>query len=103
VEVSFQYDSLDNQKPSIRLVELLPKETSLGIECNYPLDVAPPYCAVSYTWGPPTPAHRILLNGQRLKVRENIYLFLQRLRQRGEGRALWVDSICINQADDREE
>jgi hypothetical protein len=50
--MTFMYDSLDNRKPSIRLVQLMPKAISLGIECtirHYQLDVAPLYCAVSYT------------------------------------------------------
>jgi hypothetical protein len=56
--MTFMYDSLGNRKPSIRLVQLMPKAISLGIECtihHYQLDVAPLYCAVSYTWGPATP------------------------------------------------
>jgi Heterokaryon incompatibility protein (HET) len=58
-------------------------------------------CSVIYL-GVCHSSHQIILNGKHLNVRENIYLFLHRLRQKGEGRHLWVDSICINQGDGQE-
>lgn len=103
--MAFKHVSLDCQTPSIRLFRLLPKKTPSIIECticHYPLELAPSYCAVSYTWGAVSPVYSIMLNGKQLNVRENIYQFLERLQQRGEERLLWVDSICINQVDDKE-
>jgi len=56
-----------------------------------------PYEALSYTWGPPRPSWHILLNGQRIKARQNLWYALSRLRNESSVRYLWVDALCINQ------
>lgn len=63
------------------------------------------YYAVSYEWGSPDPLKSILVNSQLLSVRNNLYDFLQRIQNKiraGTFRSdywLWIDAICINQAD----
>ena len=84
------------------------------------------YTALSYVWGSQTTLHEIFLNGKPFYVGQNLYMALQRLRGQlsvlgllatppasvsaekierlkhhmlPEGRLLWIDSICINQAD----
>ncbi|RSL51439.1 hypothetical protein CEP54_011422 [Fusarium duplospermum] len=61
------------------------------------------YETLSYAWGSPSdPSHDILVNGQRYRVRQNLYHVLSQfgtsLRYASRVR-LWVDAICINQDD----
>lgn len=58
----------------------------------------PVYECLSYTWGDQAADKRITINGQQFKVRKNLFNALRRLRQE-KPRTLWVDAICINQAD----
>lgn len=68
-------------------------------------DAAPPYTAVSYTWGDGDASEVIHINGCRFPVRLNLWSCLYHLSQamlHSERDYLWVDAICINQSDDRE-
>jgi len=58
------------------------------------------YSALSYVWGDPTNPKYISLDGEhRFPVTENLHAALRSLRQPTEGIRLWVDALCINQAD----
>jgi len=63
------------------------------------------YETLSYTWGPDAqPKHTIFVNGSAFVVGESLYLALARFREEGRyrpgvGLGLWVDAICLNQAD----
>ncbi|TPX13396.1 uncharacterized protein E0L32_006126 [Thyridium curvatum] len=66
------------------------------------------YAALSYVWGDPTQTTRILANGHPLHVTDNLADALHQFRAigmsryapgHGDGLALWVDAICINQSD----
>ena len=67
-------------------------------------EAAPSYTAVSYTWGEGPPSEVIHLDGQRFRVRKNLWSCLDHLRHdsAATGDLLWVDAICINQANDNE-
>ncbi|KAK5659663.1 hypothetical protein OQA88_871 [Cercophora sp. LCS_1] len=58
-----------------------------------------PYEALSYTWGSPTPTSSISLSSTTIPSTTNLCAALRALRKRNEPRILWVDAICINQAD----
>ncbi|CAI9637425.1 unnamed protein product [Alternaria burnsii] len=60
------------------------------------------YEATSYIWGDPTITHITSCNGRNSTVTTKAYQFLRRLRLKDKDRLLWMDSICINQADDGE-
>ncbi|KAL8945460.1 MAG: hypothetical protein Q9211_000025 [Gyalolechia sp. 1 TL-2023] len=63
-------------------------------------DVGIHYTALSYTWGEPGgPAFIILNNGHRLSITRNLEAALRQFRLRTDPFRLWVDAICINQAD----
>ncbi|KAK4560660.1 hypothetical protein LTR86_005238 [Recurvomyces mirabilis] len=58
-----------------------------------------PYEALSYCWGSEIKDHIIRCNEHPFPVTANLYLALLRLRHETWARYLWVDAICINQAD----
>lgn len=63
------------------------------------------YSALSYTWGSPTPARNIVIDSRLVEVGPNLEAALRTLHgytQRLHGLKLWVDAICINQADEEE-
>jgi hypothetical protein len=105
-------------KQSIRLVYLNPSPNGC-INCSLvvtDLDNNPSYTALSYTWGDPgwttskelpssasntidSPRNFILCSGKSLQVTKNLFDLLIQLRERGFRDAIWIDAICINQAD----
>jgi hypothetical protein len=84
---------------------LFPDELLPDIFCDLidvHLDYAPPFEAISYTWGDPTMNHEVIVAGSRLSVPANTYNALLSQRSTYEKRVVWIDSICINQQDDVE-
>jgi hypothetical protein len=100
----YQYSALDSGKESIRLLRIWPSENDDHlIECEIfhtTLSQAPPYIALSYTWGDRSGLKQILVQDEVAPVTINLWRALQRLRPRtGEPLVVWADAICINQAD----
>ncbi|KAI4204691.1 MAG: hypothetical protein LQ350_001006 [Teloschistes chrysophthalmus] len=61
------------------------------------------YTALSYAWGDPSNSGVIVLNGgYEMSITRNLEAALRQFRSRTECTRLWVDAICINQADDDE-
>ncbi|RDW91801.1 hypothetical protein BP5796_01195 [Coleophoma crateriformis] len=61
---------------------------------------APSYEAVSYAWGNYTELKIYIdCDGRSLLMTENLNAALRRLRYPERHRILWIDAICINQAD----
>lgn len=62
------------------------------------------YDAISYSWGEPYFTHRMRCREQRtyLKITKRVDCMLRYLRKATAPRFLWIDAICLNQAD-REE
>jgi Heterokaryon incompatibility protein (HET) len=114
----FRYtDGLDPR--NIRLLDIRPGQGEDVIHLDlrtYPLDCAPSYVALSYTWGDPKDTSTILCQGQTLCVTRNLKEALCQLR--GSHRIFagkvcvgsgcnktpyfWIDAICINQNDNDE-
>lgn len=57
------------------------------------------YGALSYTWGSPDELRTISLDGKTCYVRQNLWLALRGLRKGDTTQRLWIDALCINQAD----
>ncbi|KAL8918371.1 MAG: hypothetical protein Q9208_007390 [Pyrenodesmia sp. 3 TL-2023] len=66
-------------------------------------DVGIHYTALSYTWGDPSSPGFIILNDCHiLPISRNLEAALRQLRLPTDPLSLWVDAICINQADAEE-
>lgn len=62
---------------------------------------SPKYIALSYCWGHETNKRPVMVGGVRVFVTANLEEALQQLREFGVT-LLWVDALCINQADKQE-
>lgn len=101
----YLYSPIDPELNQIRLVTLYPGRWSEPIRCSLrtvSLSDKPKYQALSYAWGDWTNRKLIRVGGKNFWVTQNLWLGLRRLRIRWEPRTLWIDAICINQADDEE-
>ncbi|KAJ6445066.1 Heterokaryon incompatibility [Purpureocillium lavendulum] len=67
----------------------------------YPISGPPPpaYAALSYVWGTHVDSHAIYLNDRHLAIGANLNSALRHLRRRDRALVLWVDALCINQAN----
>jgi hypothetical protein len=105
---SYSYKPLDHSLQSIRLIIV---EDDLE---NAPVRIALRmvtltnelvYDALSYTWGPEMPVEPIEVDGCMVEVRENLWRFLRHyrdvLRKRNPqlSGSLWIDALCIDQAN----
>ncbi|KPI43223.1 uncharacterized protein AB675_6945 [Cyphellophora attinorum] len=110
---AFTYTPLD--PGYIRLLRVLPESTTDDIRCQLirhkiESGVRQNFGAVSYCWHDPTPVASITIDGQPFGVAQNLLDFLQNRFVKpvpfGMYNAgafwtwdLWIDAICINQAD----
>jgi hypothetical protein len=91
----------------IRLLKILPdNDASAPIRCTldqHGLSEDVSYEALSYVWGDLSlPRVPITCNNQTVDVTPNLLHALFRLRQSQASRLVWIDALCINQADDVE-
>jgi hypothetical protein len=88
---------------SIRLLSLSPsRRATAKIRCTIEevsLDDNPDYEALSWEWGDAIDTETILLNGLQHNVPKNLTEALRQYRLDDQPRLLWVDAVCINQAD----
>ena len=102
----YVHQPLNTEKQQIRLLKIIPSDSG-PINCTiavFDLDTAPPYSALSYTWGPPHTDFTVSINGRILKIRKNLFRFLETFRRdKNEShRYLWIDQICIAQSNIQE-
>lgn len=108
---SFPYRPLDISLHEIRLLTILPGEFSDPISCtirHVSLPTCPAYEALSYVWGDDQPnSHHhhcdvLQLDGVKVSVTTNLFAALRQLRHSAIGKervGVWVDALCINQAN----
>ncbi|PKS12513.1 hypothetical protein jhhlp_000720 [Lomentospora prolificans] len=104
---------------TIRLIKLLPpalesppdnndNNNDEGIELElleFAISSAPPYCALSYTWGPSSAAMEegdtkcVYIAQQAHKVSLSLFEALVHLRRTLGDTYFWIDALCINQED----
>jgi hypothetical protein len=66
---------------------------------------APPYTALSYTWGDEKAGEHIYLDGKHFSIRRNLWFalhYLIRFSRNAGWKHIWVDAICIDQDNDSE-
>jgi hypothetical protein len=88
-----------------RLLILQPGENKQHIHCELAhvlLHERPQFDALSYEWAAQPGSTAISCNAQLTLVTNNLHAALQSLRLPDKQRELWVDALCINQADNEE-
>lgn len=95
---------------TIRLLRLLPgRPEDREIRCElhecFLLDAVGHYKALSYVWGIDVPddEHLVYCNGVIVDVTLNLYSALHNLRDVAITLTIWVDKLCINQENEREQ
>ena len=91
----------------IRLILLHSGRSDDPLTCTFhhyvlsPRNTSSKYIAVSYCWGNEALTHPIVVNGHPSHITENLASAMYHIRTNTKGNyaALWVDAICINQAD----
>lgn len=107
--IPYLYPPLPRGNGNIRLLRLFPSKNEAAIiKCqifNYSLEPDKSthlYDALSYVWGDPDETLPIFIDGQVLHITANLRAALLRLRDRSLERIIWVDAVCINQANEEE-
>jgi hypothetical protein len=98
----FRHSELFKEKGSIRLIQVSSDLSEDGHpDCNLRNAIVHTsnYVCLSYTWGQAGDELPIRLNGKLYCVRRNLYDFLHLARKRLTYCWLWIDALCINQAD----
>jgi len=116
--MAYQYEPLPEGR-LIRLASLSHEGDEEVPRCSletYDLNNLPVYHALSYTWGSPSDeaseqginadlSCSIFCSGSSMSVTRNLYDFLCRWRKTNSDSCkeyIWIDAICINQADTTE-
>jgi len=102
----FVHTPLQRPKSEIRLSHLNPSDARDDeIECTistHDLSNAPPFAAISYTWGNMASMRDIRLDDKQLSIGENSWLVLWQARLHQIPLPVWIDVLSINQNDDDE-
>jgi Heterokaryon incompatibility protein (HET) len=104
------YRPLDVGSREIRVLEILPPDpaqqsqnddSTVAVRLRYcSLNSPISYEALSYIWGDPNREALIRLNStENVSVRRNLEKALRDLRFQDGPRLVWIDALCINQAD----
>jgi hypothetical protein len=102
---AFEHDPLPESTTHFRLLHILRGEFGQHVECEisaWPINDAPSYYAISYTWGDPADSTEITVNGKPLVVRRNCQYVLQQAFATKASHYYWVDAICIDQTSIQE-
>ncbi|OJD32388.1 heterokaryon incompatibility [Diplodia corticola] len=108
----FKHKRLKQDDKYFRLVTIHPPKWDYLIRCSVKeeeLGKEPSYEALSYTWyidrdtGSPIEGRMrtMICNGKKLRVHQNLYNALLQLRNQNRRSPLWIDAICIDQANDK--
>jgi hypothetical protein len=105
--IPFRHTPLPRTNNSIRLLRLIPNQNETAvIRCqlfNYSLEPDfHQYDALSYVWGDPNETLPIFVDEHVLHVTVNLHAALLCLRDHSFERIIWVDAICIDQANEKE-
>jgi len=100
------YLPLNENTQEIRLLTLLPGELDDELQIDLDIvalipDIPLHFEALSYAWGPIDDPSQVFVGPKRqhLSITRNLADALRHLRYGDAPRTLWVDAICVNQAD----
>jgi hypothetical protein len=100
------YSPLDYSTGEIRLLTIQPHNlSSTRLRCELrqvPLDKTLKFQALSYVWGDESVKHSIVINGENIDIRPNLYSALCHIQGQYTDLNLRCDALCINQKDDNE-
>ncbi|KAH7073217.1 heterokaryon incompatibility protein-domain-containing protein [Paraphoma chrysanthemicola] len=100
---TYTYQSL--RAHEIRLLDLHPGHDADPIKCtvrSVALADKPPYESLSYCWGWKRDEEPLNVDNSTIYITRNLLGALQHLRRKETARTLWIDAICINQANTAE-
>ncbi|KAG7284758.1 hypothetical protein NEMBOFW57_009369 [Staphylotrichum longicolle] len=113
----FLHTPLERPHSQIRLLELQPvpqPPSNVGADFDQPIccrletvflkNTAPPYKALSYSWGEKNQPRRVIfIDNRPFSITESLDSALRHLRHnRTEPLVIWIDQICIMQTDNPE-
>jgi hypothetical protein len=105
-EEKYVYSPLQHENDEIRLLRLSSNNDGEleGSLVTVSLSHLPEFIALSYTWGDRTNPEKMIVNGGWVTIRRNLAAALRNplLREKINStntKAIWVDSLCINQQD----
>lgn len=104
--MAISYRPLNVERLEVRLLKIFPvpydpdgSAIQSSLETASLLD-QPDYCALSYCWGTSPLTASIEIDGRPFGVTDSLEAALKQLRRnRQSSLSLWVDFLCINQAD----
>ena len=102
---AFMYEPLDAELNEIRLLTLYPGKRIDPVTTTIKtvsLENKPLYKTISYAWGDLTDTRPITIGTYAFKVTTNLETALRYLRCESQPVTLWVDAVCINQANNEE-
>ena len=103
----YRWTALTDVANQIRICSIRPGPADSKLEvdlCTIDLDEHDiQYSCLSYAWGEKDQTSSISLNDHQHLIHHNLYLQLLRLRANGVTQHFWVDALCINQTDLREQ
>jgi hypothetical protein len=88
----------DNLVVQLR-TESLPRDTRPGYEDTGEFDTELVYEALSYVWGSKETPCRAQVNDRPFSIGKNLECALRHLRYLDRNRVLWIDALCIDQAN----
>ncbi|KAI1189188.1 HET-domain-containing protein [Nemania serpens] len=98
----FEFLPIDSSRGQIRVLRIAPGKAGETIECSYEIvnvDDNVPYQTLSYVWGSMDETRTAIIEGTKADLTDNLFAALTRIRHETETRRLWVDALCINQAN----
>ncbi|KAH6667844.1 heterokaryon incompatibility protein-domain-containing protein [Halenospora varia] len=109
-KIEEKYSPNTVNRPLDRIYAIFSDKASNSIRCQIQqvsLNSAPPYQALSYTWGDKDQTMSILLDDHNIPVTKNLKAALDELHKNqlefgGRSQTLWIDALCINQGDNEE-
>ncbi|KAF1912729.1 heterokaryon incompatibility protein-domain-containing protein [Ampelomyces quisqualis] len=99
--MNFRYMPMDMIADEVRVMCIMPaKDGSAPIVLHVahcPIKCEVTYMALSYRWGTDKTPEKIVMNGQRMSIRQNLAEAIRALRMQEQIVPIWIDALSINQ------